>query len=362
MNIQNDESWRNSHENFFRRTTSGPGPGQYSPITNPHPALRRDAIAELRAKASQRLREAEFRHRHEEAVRRAASLQHLSRPDRLMVPGSYRPPSGSSQGIVSLFAINRLGYNAPPYPPTIARHAVKAQPGDYVSKGSGITVYGRNLSTGEQVPVLIIKTKLITKRVLTELPALSNDVITRKPAPPLVIDLSSYDSIRTLHPPYDALVINVGGDFAFLGGTGVSLQIVIILKGNDQGIYVYRPEVPNANLGVSLSVGISTGTAYFNESNKIHAILNRATFEGNGQGWSAGIGGLGIGVSTSYVDGKRHYKEALGLDQWHVDKADILYRAYTGTAGGMAVETDIQFGGQYSFSRAKLTEWGSFLF
>jgi len=42
------------------------------------------------------------------------------------------------------------------------------------------------------------------------------ETLSGKPAPPLVIDLSSYDSIRTLHPPYDALVINVGGDFTLM--------------------------------------------------------------------------------------------------------------------------------------------------
>ncbi len=307
------------------------------------------------AHVKQQLRQLESQHR-----ARAATQS-----GRLMVPVGQ--PLKSTDLIPSLFNINRLGANRPAPVPKIVHHQIDARPTAKADKGSGIVIYGVNIDTRESVPILIIKTRLITKQVRTDLPAPSNTVLVRTPADPLVIDLSRFDDLRNINSYCDAYIINVGGDFAFLGGMGAGLQIVIIVKGGDQGIYVYTPKVPNANLGLSLSMGMSTGTVYFNKNNfnrskNSRALLTRGVFSGNSQGWNIGVGDFGGGVITSYADEERHYKNALGLDRWNVQEEDVMYRAIMGNSTGMVIPTEVAFGVQYSFSRSELPKWGAFPF
>ena len=185
------------------------------------------------------------------------------------------------------------------------------------------------------------------------------DVVIHKPEKPVTIDLTPFDAILT-NPsvPYDAIMINAGGDFAFGGGTGASIQIVIILKGSDRGIYVYRPETINANIGLSMSLGASVGYIDFNEQNfdrikKKRAALDRRIFEGTSQGWSAGWGPYSVSGVTSYVDGNWHGTDALSSQE-----QDILYTGVMGSGPLMSIPTEVKFGIQYSFSRSQI--WLSF--
>lgn len=289
---------------------------------------------------------------------------------RLVVPGRMTGPIGSSQLIPAMFNINRLGQShSPVKPPRIERHRVDARPATKPDDEAGIVVYGRQMYTHTSVPLLIIKTRLISKRIQTEMTALSNDVIVHKPVDALVIDLSRYDYLRDLKSSdlpewFDAVIVNVGGDFAFLGGTGACIQIVIILKGQFRGLYVYKPTHPNANFGFSLSVGAAFGTVDFNERNSRSIALNGSTFEGRSQGWSAGWRYSG-GVTTAYTDGQWHPRDMWGLlDRWGVNEADVLYRTYmaSGPQTTLPLATGLEFGGQYSFSRSELFEWGQFPF
>ena len=129
------------------------------------------------------------------------------------------------------------------------------------------------------------------------------------------------------------------GTWTLGGGLGAGLQVVVILRGIDAGIHLYRSSLPNFNFGLMASAGASVGLAYFNEKNSKHQILNKDTFRGKGQGWSGAIGPFGVGNSTSYTDGNWH-----GADALHMQEEDILYRVETGSAGNMGADLGDFFG------------------
>lgn len=286
----------------------------------------------MRARMSMQKRQQEAHaQQHLRKIEREARVNSAIPSGRLIVPVAENRVIRSTELIPTLFNINRSGYNRPAKSPKIIRQQVDIKFDPKIASSPGIVIYGKCSRESDEIPIFIIKTGLIKAKVYTDYPTelkpvdpVSRQYTTiidphaRCKAAPAVIDLTRYDNIRSLsglNPYCDAVMINVGGDFAFLGGTGAGLQIVIIIKGRDQGIYVYTPAVPNANLGLSFSLGMSTGTVYFNRNNKNKKLLTADVFAGNSQGWNVGVGEFGVGVTTSYTDGKRHYRDALGLDQ-----------------------------------------------
>ncbi|MBC8152737.1 MAG: hypothetical protein H7Z72_07495 [Bacteroidetes bacterium] len=326
-----------------------------------------DSMMRARMSMLKRQQEAHAQ-QHLRKIEREARVNSAIPSGRLIVPVAENRVIRSTELIPTLFNINRSGYNRPAKSPKIIQQQVDIKFDPKIASSPGIVIYGKCSRESDEIPIFIIKTGLIKAKVYTDYPSelkpvdpVSRQYTTiidphaRCKAAPAVIDLTRYDNIRSLsdlNPYCDAVIVNVGGDFAFAGGTGAGLQIVIIVRGGDQGLYVYRPTVPNANLGFFLSAGMTTGTVYFNEKNNKRKVLDRDTFAGDSQGWSVGDGG--IGKSTSYADGKRHYQP------WRLKEDDILYSAITGSAPGMGLSFEVAAGAQYSFSRSAL--WLEFNF
>ncbi|MGE5107572.1 MAG: hypothetical protein ACM3H8_08510, partial [Sphingobacteriales bacterium] len=75
----------------------------------------------------------------------------------------------------------------------------------------------------------------------------------------------------------DAFMISIAGDWATpFAGVGGAIDIVLINKGNDKGLYFYR--ALNLNYGLNASIGVVAGTIDFNYSSG--KSLNRNTFTG----------------------------------------------------------------------------------
>lgn len=303
-----------------------------------------------------------------------------------MVPSQGRlvvgvPPILRPSGLIkpsSTHSNSRVNANAPN--PRIEIRKIDAKLGTKfdLDTNTGIIVYGRSKLNGRHAPILIIKMKLVTKQVYTEIPVAARSLIpSYAPSDPLrdirrssrttiadptgesisepaLIDLSQFDdnSGDIILPPWcDAIILNVGGDFAFGGGTGGGLQIIRILKGKEKGLYIYRPSTINANIGFMLSAGASLGIIDYNERNNQGKLLNPNLFSGSSQGWSADAGLLGASVITSYADGKRHF-----FDSWRLKEDDIAYQIYMGSSFFMGASLGAGF--QYSFSKSDL--WLSF--
>lgn len=230
-----------------------------------------------------------------------------------------------------------------------------------ITKVNGIIVYGKQVGTNLNAVLLIVKTNLYSKTVYTNLPCPSLDVITHKPIKPTSIDLTPYDAVvRDPAFAYDALILNIGGDFAFGGGVGVGWQIVVITKGDGTGMYLYKPATANLNFGLSLGAGISAGVVVFNPKNfdkqkKKSAKLDAGLFEGASQGLSIGGGPVNVSVITSYIGDTWHL-----TDLWSMGDQDVLYRAYMSGNFLPSIPFEIDYGVHYSFSRSKL--WLSFPF
>ena len=136
-----------------------------------------------------------------------------------------------------------------------------------------VTVYGTDVN-GTQVPILILKNGFIDKEIHTVVPGLTIDVVTHKIVP-LVIDLSN---ITGPNLP-DAIMASLGAGFAVGGNVSSSFQMVAILKGDDLGVFFYRPTFLDIGMGFELpNVGFSAGSIAFNWS--LGAPLNRDVFKG----------------------------------------------------------------------------------
>jgi hypothetical protein len=101
----------------------------------------------------------------------------------------------------------------------------------------------------------------------------------------------------------DALIYNVGFDFAFLGGMGYSFQAVHINRGSDKGWHYYH--ATNANIGLGLSAGVSMQIVDFIEEDEddIHD-FDRSTFTGIGNNFSGGAGYSGMSYGNALKNGK----------------------------------------------------------
>ena len=209
-----------------------------------------------------------------------------------------------------------------------------------------IIVNGRTQS-GQSAPLLVIKTNEINTTVNTNLPVPSNDVVIGKPNEPVTIDLSD---VQLTFPEADASMISVGAGFAVGGGTGMSLQIVTINKGEDAGgSFVYSSA--DWHIGADASAGVAVGPVDFNEGSGQN--LNKQTFEGKGQGWSwsVSVGKVSVGLQnvTSFADGKSRLP-------WTKTQAnEVLYR---GTLTEMSVGPPLPAGAKYTYSNATLQGGG----
>ena len=196
--------------------------------------------------------------------------------------------------------------------------------------GRDITIYGVSKS-GKPYPILNVVTSEYNIKRFTNLGvSVNNNGI---PDPAYQLSLSKFNIGG------DAALFSVGADFAFGGGVGGSIQMAVINKGSDQGVYFYRAF--NANLGLSFGAGVSAGEVDFNEESGKE--LNRETFEGLSQGWSVGILTAGASSWTAYAN-----NETCGPFEFC---GPILYEAdmYSFGAGGNA-------GAMYTFSNAALIE------
>lgn len=196
--------------------------------------------------------------------------------------------------------------------------------------GNDIIIYGR-ANNGKFYPVLTIITSEynITKYVDVVVKLNDNEI----PVPSPTFLLPSI-------PNVDGYLGSIGVDFAFGGGVGGALQIGIIQKGKDQGVFFYKTF--NTNMGMGAGAGGSFGPVDFNEESGQE--FNRYTYTGLSQGYSIGIGTFGYSSWTSYVNG-----ETCGPFE---DCGPILYTAemVSGSAG------PADYGAMYSFSKSAIIE------
>ncbi|TKC04527.1 hypothetical protein FA048_19495 [Pedobacter polaris] len=195
-----------------------------------------------------------------------------------------------------------------------------------------ITIYGKD-EKGRATPMVTVETDQYDIKVYTDAKVKPRDAIS--------IDATNID----LEPDgVDAVMVSAGGDFAFGGGTGGNMQMVVINEGNDPGIFFYRPSQPNANIGLNLGAGIVAGPIDFNESSG--KTLDRNTFAGKSQGLSAGAG-LAAWAST----------KAYSNNEWSTPgKENSSPLLYTGDLVGLG--TGGKVGVQYSFTQSAIIgEW-----
>lgn len=112
------------------------------------------------------------------------------------------------------------------------------------------------------------------------------------------------------NPNNDADMINIGADFAFLGGGGYQFQAVRINKGKDAGWHYYH--TTDANIGYGGDAGISVSSVDFNENyDRGQVELRAADFEGNGNNYSARYGVMSFGYGYTTTDGKHTMNPAV---------------------------------------------------
>jgi len=197
-----------------------------------------------------------------------------------------------------------------------------------------IIIYGKSQSTHEAAPLVVIKTDQFDIKKYTDIPVRSMDVVIHKPMDPLTIDLRNKNLTAA-----DAVMVNVGADFAFGGGTGGNMQAVFINKGNDQGVYFYGPSTIDGNIGLNAGAGVTTEAIDFNENSG--QTLNRNTFAGSHR---VGLGGL-----IQYLaEQLPHIPMVIGAYREVATKAPY----YSGSLIGLGVGGDV--GLQYTYSNSQI--------
>jgi hypothetical protein len=212
--------------------------------------------------------------------------------------------------------------------------------GKFSRKNNGIhkiTLWGLRPTEGNIKEIIaVILTKNVDADIQTNLVVPSNDIMFGTPMfPPAVIDLRR---VNITAP--DAFMVDLGLSLAHkLKGAGFDLQLVLINKGLDRGIYSYFSA--GYKIGLDCSVGLLAGPITFNYNNSAHSQLNRTTFTGFGctdagsvlwlggaytyaftNGWPFGTEMLYHGVLLGY--GKTIIKESPAISVTHYISATTL--------------------------------------
>lgn len=182
-----------------------------------------------------------------------------------------------------------------------------------------ITIYGK--WNNRDVPLMKILNNETSKNLYTKMPYLpiemgggfvpwsdgKNYTLGILPPKPIVIDLRK--------SPCDAIMLTFSASLTALGGMGTSMSIVIIAKGQDQGIYQYKDL--SGGFGLDIGVGFSCGIVKFNYNSGLQ--LTRETFEGWSEGYSFSILGRGYTHIWSTTN--------MG-DNFFKNDGKLLYNAY----------------------------------
>lgn len=148
----------------------------------------------------------------------------------------------------------------------------------------------------------------------------------------------------------DAAMLNIGIGVSAGAGIGAALQLVKINKGKDAGgVFAYY--AIDGSVGFELSVGASFGIMNMNKES--NAVLDKGTFEGWSQGWSAGAFMVGVTQVRAFVDYDWHGNP---LERWPAE----LYSGYLiGVSappipGLSPLPPQVKVGGKYYWSYSTL--------
>jgi hypothetical protein len=135
----------------------------------------------------------------------------------------------------------------------------------------------------------------------------------------------------------DAIVFNLGFDFAFLGGIGYSFQAVHINRGKAIGWHYYH--TTNANIGFGLAADVTMQVVDFveEEDDDINK-LTKDTFKGTGNTFSGGVGYVGMSFGNALKNGK------FSMNPWAKNK---LYKT-KGAGGGVGTNFSAMWQGSRS--------------
>jgi RHS repeat-associated protein len=188
--------------------------------------------------------------------------------------------------------------------------------------GRDIVIYAKSMATGKMVPVIHILTD--TENDLEfcfDGMAAPMYGFALAPKPPTIIDmresLAELDLIASILDP-DALIVDMGGSANLFTGYTGGLQMVLFLKGQDQGnmySYWYRSEALE-NLGFGLGVGVQFGIGKFNYNNGEVASPDKNNYTAGDSFFIQGAWGVGgFSYSCNTVSGE--------CNPWHTSVWDV---------------------------------------
>lgn len=171
-------------------------------------------------------------------------------------------------------------------------------------EANDITIRGKNTSTGEMQPAIIVKTKLVDVTVdIESLPVVpTQDPITNKDTTTPVVVNGVDELIKSQVPNFgnaDAVSVTLGGGIVAGGGINGSMQVAAFITGKDAGgAFLYTPENPSPAIGLSVGGGIEVGGIFAAASTS--KTFDRFTLTGNsvelagGYGTTSGTVNMGI--------------------------------------------------------------------
>ncbi len=193
-----------------------------------------------------------------------------------------------------------------------------------------ITINGVS-SDNQIVPLLIILNNYATAALNTSI-SVPDNPLTDAPIGPILVDVTQLKV-----PLGDDFMVNLGADYAVLGGKGTGYELNVVMNGKnagDVGLYNYSDD----NYGLFVSGGVSAG--FMNSMTKDD--LSLQSFIGWSQGSVAGYGGVSAQQVIGYTDNSWHFP---GLNYFSQE-------AYSGTLFSILGKNSA--GGMYTYSYSTL--------
>ncbi|MCP1995516.1 RHS repeat domain-containing protein [Flavobacterium sp. HSC-61S13] len=183
-----------------------------------------------------------------------------------------------------------------------------------------IIIRGKNLSTGELKPIVVVKTELIDVMIDTQIPIIpTHDPITNRENEFKPIEINGIDKqiqiFETILGKADAISISLGGSIVAGGGISGNTSMVAFLTGKDaEGIFQYSTDGPSPSLGISIGGGVEIGAIFASPTEKNK--FNRNSVTGYSINLSGGYGpingSLSMGVKNMFDWTPTMYGVSLG--------------------------------------------------